>query len=610
MSLELLHDLGEEAIKKLLKQAADLAGELSADSAAVTSSTAPEAAAPLVDVSYTPDAGTDTTPGSEVVDDPRVEALRADIARDLNIPNTESVQIDFDASGQPEIRIVDRNGSTIAKIIPIESLDNGTERWFLNNVDADRRYIISTLEGDATPYATARELMRLGFVQKDDIIYFNDHLNDDQKGFCYRNNQLLVINFDGTWTCNGPDCPPEITPEPEREPEPAAPVVEKISEPDIVAEDPAPEVVPEPVTESFTDSRQKLWLAVCPDGGYTCREALKMNVLRETHILEAAQSVSDSTLAERLEETRRVLLNDPTYQTGITNKFFIFVDDDGSLKCVYLRTGEIDTYDPNANARANGVVHKVGAGDGRSYLIGTLETERGGGIRTSESDLYFPGEPLRMAAVDGDGDGDIDRFEPVPRSVEETQMLNRAVVGEDVFGDRGGLGNPANQEKWNWVLAQQLPEGFFEASPKEQISMLMKSYGLTRDQANDLMWYLKTVMTGPMVEEVQARLGVDRKFAEMIIHYFYSYNSQGMPSPDADEVYRTFGKYGVSREQAQDIANYMRTEELSPKRSGTREIPFGKLGYTKAFAADGTPKTLGQIFDDAAREAKQRGNIY
>lgn len=208
----------------------------------------------------------------------RAEAIKADVVADLGILNPDAVSVAFDALGNPVISIVDGSGQTIAQIERVDSLDRPTSRWVTNNVDGSPEYIVSTLAGDSSPYGTARKLVDLGVIEQGDIIYYTDHLNDDVRGACYMNNQLLVIDYSGTWTADCPPTQPEPEPEPIPEPEPVA-VVEPTPEPVVVSE-PTPEPVitpepdpvvtpePEPAPEPVTD-RVRLYQTFaygCVDG--------------------------------------------------------------------------------------------------------------------------------------------------------------------------------------------------------------------------------------------------------------------------------------------------------------------------------------------------------
>jgi len=199
----------------------------------------------------------------------QIAALKAEVAADLGVDNTDAINVEITPDGTPRITVVDENGVTLANIVPKDSLD---QAWFPQSV-TDQKYIVATLEGDTHPYSTARELTRLGVIQKDDVFYFTEHLSDDDKGFCYKNNQLLISNFDGTWTCHGPDCPPippavdiPVVPEPHSAvADIAPPEPESVTPPAVVEETPGPEPEPIPVTDRVRIFQS--WAYGCTENG-------------------------------------------------------------------------------------------------------------------------------------------------------------------------------------------------------------------------------------------------------------------------------------------------------------------------------------------------------
>ncbi len=500
MSLELLNDFAEDLGKKLLRHAADVANELrqgvvdaslaSTDgpSEVVTASVQPESTAQVIDASYDASSpeGSAYTP-----EDVRVQEIRAAVAEDLGISNTDAIQVTFDAYGNPEISVVNAKGTVIARIVPIDSLDSGTAAWFTKNVDADQTYIISTLEGDAKPFTTARELMRLGVINKDDIIYFNDHLSDDSKGFCYKNNQLLVINYDGTWTCQGDDCPPVA---PVAEPKAAEPEIipAPVVEPEIIAESPAPEVVatPEPEVVPVTDTTvwyQDRIFVWCPEP-----------VVAEVFMVDTTGlSVEES--AERAREVARTLPSD--YQSNVpADKRFVLIrvlDENGEetekLKCLTLKTGEVSDYNPNVSGYGP---QSVRPGDVWGYVTGR-DGINDGSPYGNGPDVVHPHPLARYDVVDANADGTIDGLKEVVRPLENAVWVQVQFIGESIFGPEWML-KDENQALWDKLLALEIPDRVFEEgiSAQEQVSRLKSfvrselGYRMSTDEAERMIIWM------------------------------------------------------------------------------------------------------------------------
>ena len=128
--------------------------------------------------------------------------LRDSIAKDLGI-SPDLITLEPDGS----FGIEDAQGHQIARVVRVDSLDKGTASWYEHNGGAHHTYIVETMPGDDHPMETARKLVKLKAIHEGDTIYFADHKNDDYLGLCYKNNQLLKVNFDGTWVCHGHGCP-------------------------------------------------------------------------------------------------------------------------------------------------------------------------------------------------------------------------------------------------------------------------------------------------------------------------------------------------------------------------------------------------------------------
>lgn len=133
---------------------------------------------------------------TEQIEAERVAALKESVAKDLGMTDEakEAIRIEKDASGNDVITLVKagENGEeAVARIISKESIGRGESDEF----------IVATLPGDTSPFTTGRELIAMGVMKEGDILYFTDHEADDVKGACFKNNDLLLLDYSGTSSC-------------------------------------------------------------------------------------------------------------------------------------------------------------------------------------------------------------------------------------------------------------------------------------------------------------------------------------------------------------------------------------------------------------------------